>query len=281
MWNLRLEEMRHFMQLETIQPGLELLTRAMPGSTYPVAAVKLTGTALTTVIDTLIRPADMAPFGQTDLVIYTHADWDHCWGTAAFPGAPIIGHQLTRERMLSAEAAEGLAKCKAAQPAEFEGSAIIPPQITFAETMQVDLGGFHLQLHHLPGHCSDAILLYLPDHELILAGDTVEVPVPYLNEFGQIQEWATGLRRWERSGVKRVIPSHGRPGGSELLTQTATYIEETLGQVRSLMEEGCDLAEIQARASVEPLLPVGTNPATYANLHRANLAQCWRELTAE
>lgn len=267
------------MQLETIQPGLELLTRAMPGSTYPVAAVKLTGSALTAVIDTLIRPADMAPFGATDLVIYTHADWDHCWGTAAFPGAPIIGHRLTLERMRSAEAAEGLAKSKAEHPEEFEGSAIIPPQITFDQMLQVDLGGFTLQLHHLPGHCSDAVLTYLPDHELVLAGDTAEVPVPYLNEFGQIRDWAAGLRRWERAGVKRVIPSHGRPGGVELLSQTATYIEETLGQVESLLATGADLAEIQARCSVEGLLPAGAKVESFAWLHKENLAQCWRELT--
>ncbi|HLO01593.1 MAG TPA: MBL fold metallo-hydrolase [Symbiobacteriaceae bacterium] len=269
------------MQLETIQPGLDLLTRAMPGSTYPVAAVKLTGTALTAVIDTLIRPADMTPFGSTDLVIYTHADWDHCWGTAAFPGAPIIGHRLTGERLRSETEARELATKRAEMPTEFDGSVLIPPQITFEQSMQVDLGGFTLQLHHLPGHCSDALLLYVPDHELVLAGDTAEVPVPYLNEFGQIADWAAGLRRWERAGVKRVIPSHGRPGGPELLAQTATYIEETLGQVQFLVMAGCDLPEIQKRCSVEPLLPAGVKPESYASLHKANLAQCWRELTGQ
>jgi glyoxylase-like metal-dependent hydrolase (beta-lactamase superfamily II) len=267
------------MQLETIQPGLLLLTRAMPGSSYPVAAVKLTGQHLTAVIDTMIRPADMAPFGRTDLVIYTHADWDHCWGTAAFPGAPIIGHRLTRERMLSAEAAEELTKSKAEHPEEFEGSAIIPPAITFDRTMGLDLGGFNLQLHHVPGHCSDALLVYLPDHDLVLAGDTAEVPVPYLNEFGQIREWAAGLRRWERAGVKRVIPSHGRPGGPELLAQTATYLEGTLDQVAAKLQAGWDLAAIQAECAVTPFLPPGTDESWYAKLHQANLAQCWRELT--
>lgn len=269
------------MQFETIQPGLELLTRAMPGSSYPVAAVRLIGSHLTAVIDTLIRPADMTPFNRTDLVVYTHADWDHCWGTAAFPGAPIIGHRLTRERLLAAEAADELAKSKAEHPEEFGGSAIIPPQITFEQMLQVDLGGFNLQLHHLPGHCSDALLLYLPDHELVLAGDTAEVPVPYLNEFGQIRDWAAGLRRWEKAAVKRVIPSHGRPGGPELLAQTATYIEETLGQVEGLLAVGCDLPEIQERCSIEALLPADANPASFASLHRENLAQCWRELTSQ
>lgn len=269
------------MQLETIQPGLVLLTRAMPGSSYPVAAVKLTGQHLSAVIDTMIGPADMAPFGRTDLVVYTHADWDHCWGTAAFPGAPIIGHRLTRERLLAVEAAEDLAKKKAERPEAFESSAIIPPQVTFDGTMEVDLGGFSLQLHHLPGHCSDALLIYLPDHELVLAGDTAEVPVPYLNEFGQIRDWAAGLRRWERAGVKRVIPSHGRPGGRELLAQTAEYIEGTIGQVAEKLKAGWDLPAIQAGCSVTSLLPSSIDGTPYAQLHRANLAQCWRELQGD
>jgi glyoxylase-like metal-dependent hydrolase (beta-lactamase superfamily II) len=76
--------------------------------------------------------------------------------------------------------------------------------------MQVDLGGFTLHLHHLPGHTSDAILIHMPDHDLILAGDTVEVPVPYLNEHGQIRDWAEALRRWERSGVKQGVPRPDR-----------------------------------------------------------------------
>jgi glyoxylase-like metal-dependent hydrolase (beta-lactamase superfamily II) len=119
------------MQLETILPGLALLTRKLPNSAYPVAAVKLTGTRHTAVIDTLIRPADMAPFRQTDLVIYTHADWDHCWGTAAFPGAPIIGQRLTRERLLTPEAAAKLREKSQQDPAAFDVSTIIVPTITF------------------------------------------------------------------------------------------------------------------------------------------------------
>lgn len=267
------------MQLETIQPGVELLTRGLPGDGYPVAAVKLTGQHLTAVIDTLLCPADMAPFGRTDLVIYTHADWDHCWGTAAFPGAPVIGHRLTRERLLSTVEADLLAQKRADQPSEFEGSAIIPPQIAFEGLMTLDLGGFHLQLHHLPGHTSDALLLYLPDHDLILAGDTAEIPVPYLNEYGQIRDWAAALRHWERTGVKRVIPSHGRPGGPELLAQTADYLEGTLAQVARALEAGWDLPAIQAGCPVAEFLPTGTDPAPYAGLHQENLAQCWRELT--
>ena len=74
------------LKVEQFLPSVTLVTRRLPGGyDFSVAAALVRGPRHRVVVDTLIRPADMAPFAGATLVVYTHVDWDHCWGTAAFP----------------------------------------------------------------------------------------------------------------------------------------------------------------------------------------------------
>src|SRR5690348_3825626 len=105
-----------------LQPGIYLASRPL-GQTSVVRAALLLGARRAAVIDTLLCPEDMAPLqvhlaghGRPVIVVNTHADWDHFWGNAAFPGAPIVGHRLCRERILSPEAT-AVEKLKAENPA--------------------------------------------------------------------------------------------------------------------------------------------------------------------
>lgn len=269
------------MQLETVHPAVDLLTRHFPGSQdFTVAAARVQGSRHQVVIDTLLCPADMAPFTGASLVVYTHSDWDHCWGTAAFPGAPVIGHALTRERLMSPDAAASLAQMQQKRPDVYAASSIVLPSITFTEGLTLDVGGLTLCLEHLPGHTADSVVIHLPELNLLLAGDAVETPIPSLNEAGQIRPWAAALRRWERAGLTTVVPSHGRPGGPEILQRNLDYIETLLTQIEEMLRQGLSLEEMQARTPVEAFVPdIDRYPAYYRQGHLQNLTQVVAELT--
>lgn len=271
------------MKLTQLNPAVDLVIRSLPGAPdFPVQAAIVRGQRHRVVIDTLIRPADMALVDSPSLVIYTHSDWDHCWGTAAFPGVPVIGHSLTRERLLTDAAANYLAEMQQKRPEAFEGSAIIAPDITFADRLAIDAGGLTLLLEHLPGHTADEIIIHVPELELLLAGDAVETPIPSLNEVGHIQAWGRSLRRWGKAGLACVVPSHGEPGGVELLQRNADYIEGLLDGAGQLLKQGYSLEEIQQSIPVERFVPeIDRYHPYYRQGHLQNLAHVVQELTGD
>lgn len=264
---------------QALNSAVALVERAMPdGDTVRAACV--TGSQHRVVIDTLMAPADVATFGAASLVVYTHCDWDHCWGTAAFPGVPIIGQRLTREMLQAPAAAQLLAAKKHAHPHAFVGAAIILPDILFDQTLTIDAGDVTLALHHVPGHMPDAIVVHIPEYDLLLAGDVAEGPIPSFNTPGDLQKWAPALRRWAASGVKQVVPSHGAISGPELLVHNADYVETILGHVAHGLALGHSLEEMQANLPVEKLLPdVARYSSYYRNVHPQNIATARLELS--
>jgi len=273
------------LRVEPFLPSVTLVTRSLPGSyDFPVTAALVAGTRHRVVVDTLIEPADMAPFAGATLVVYTHSDWDHCWGTAAFPGVPVIGHRLTRERLTAPEADEALAQMRAANPAAFANSQVVPPDLTFSVRLTIDAGGLTVELHHLPGHTSDSAVVHVPELGLLLAGDAVETPIPTLSEPGHIRRWAASLRQWSRAGVRHVVPGHGRPGGPELLAENAAYIERLAEAAEAGLDRGQSVEEMAAALPLTALLPaasVDQLPPYYRQQHRENIAQIVAELKAE
>lgn len=195
-----------------------------------VRAMLLLGERRAVVVDTMNCPEDMAPFlrliaahGRPHIVVNTHADWDHFWGNAAFPGVPIVGHRLCRERILNPDL-EGIAELRARNPAQFANAVPVAPDVTFETTMAIDLGGLTLELHHLPGHTEDCLLAYVPERRLLYAGDCAEDPFPLLHS-GPLDGWVRGLRAWAERDVETVVPAHGRIAGVGLLRENADYLE--------------------------------------------------------
>lgn len=149
--------------------------------------------------------------GRSDFryVILTHADGDHAWGGAAFPGAEIIAQRGARERLkaVAADPAKALAEelaysCEriaewrrslAALPAgasdaatyrtiiareealvrDYEtGFSVVPPTIGFDDRLTLDLGDLTAELVFFgAAHSGDDILVYFPEEKLLLTGD--------------------------------------------------------------------------------------------------------------
>jgi glyoxylase-like metal-dependent hydrolase (beta-lactamase superfamily II) len=267
------------MNVERLLPQVTLASRMLPGSyDFPVQAAQIEGSRHRVVIDTLIQPADMLPFAEATLVVYTHADWDHCWGTGAFPGRPVIAHRLTRERLLESGEAT-LQRWQKKLPEEFRESRVVLPDITFEERLCIDAGGLSVDLHHLPGHTADSVVAHIPELGLLVAGDAVEAPLPSLNWVGHIRHWARELRRWAEAGPRHVVPSHGKPGGVELLRLNADYIEYLVDKTERFLGAGVPLEEIVQRIPLADCVPAaGDLPDYYASTHQQNIRAVFAEL---
>jgi glyoxylase-like metal-dependent hydrolase (beta-lactamase superfamily II) len=203
-----------------------------PCGDVEVRALLVAGDRFTLLVDTLSGPADLelvremvATLGRPLLVANSHADWDHWWGNAAFPDAPVIAHRLTLQRQRK-EGRRTLASKQRQEPATFGDVALRPATVAFEGILEVDLGGLHVQLSLLPGHTHDCTVGYIPERRLFFAADAAEDPIPLVTE-GPVEPWAEMLLDWaERTTT--TVPAHGRVSGPELLRRNARYLQGLL-----------------------------------------------------
>jgi cyclase len=164
-------------------------------------------------------------------VVLSHHHLDHIAGTQAFADCEIIA---------GARTADILARSRAAiERGELEGppaiAPLVMPNATFADHTTLTLGtgpsAVSVELLGFNIHSDDATVLWLPGQRLLLAGDTVEDPVTYVDEPHQFAAHLRDLAALAALAPLRILPNHGSPhriasGGypSALIDATSEYI---------------------------------------------------------
>lgn len=221
-------------QPKEILPNLWLY-EAVSADTSVRGAV-IVGERQAAVWDTLTHPRDVSRLtailgDKPYYVVYSHADWDHCWGTSGFKrkSLGIIGHDDCLRRF-SEDVPETLCRMQFSEPDQWGAIRLAAPTMTFESRLYLDLGGVTLELHHLPGHTSDCIVGWIPEWGVLLGGDAIETPLPVVNRAPQLGAWLSALQAWAAMpGLGRAIPSHGTSSGRKALDQTVAYLEALTG----------------------------------------------------
>lgn len=217
------------MTLRIYRSGLWLNEVVVEDAGFAVRGSMIVGSTRVVVWDTLTHPRDMQPvlslIGNKPLtVVYSHADWDHVWGTADLTYERVIAHTASHDRFVN-DVPVTLREKQAAQPGVWDAVQLVAPTELFSEHMTIDLGNITLELFHLPGHTADCIVGLIPAWGILLAGDTVETPLPVVNADSPIDTWIHGLETWAAAHIDIVIPAHGTIGGQELIRQNIAYLQ--------------------------------------------------------
>lgn len=199
---------------------------------FDVRGTLVLGQERAVVWDTLSHPRDMTPYlplikNREIIVVYSHADWDHIWGTSGLTRLPvsIISHECCEHRFRT-DVPEKLAKMKKAEPGKWDDVQLVPPNRMIKQSCMLELGGLTLELHHLPGHTDDCLIAMLPEQGIALMGDTIETPFPVVPVNSDLSAWIEQLNHWEQNTrLTQVIPCHGPMGGRELISQTIDYLQ--------------------------------------------------------
>ncbi|HEX6290830.1 MAG TPA: MBL fold metallo-hydrolase [Herpetosiphonaceae bacterium] len=194
-------------------------------------------------LDTLLNPAlagmmlaavsDALDGRRQLLVINTHADWDHAWGNAAFVGAearypaPVIGHRLCRERLLSAEAQTALAQKQAEEPQTFADVRLVPPTLVFSGGLTIDGGDLTFELLPTPGHTPDHVSIWIPEIRTVFAGDAAEMPFPFVGSPADLPYLRASLKQLQALEPVTVLYCHA-PGmhSPDVLSANSAYFDE-------------------------------------------------------
>ncbi len=207
---------------------------------------------------------------RTFTVVLSHWHLDHVAGTEAFGDCEIIACERTAELLARSR--------EAIESGSLEGPPAIAPLVlpttTFAGRLDLELGELRLELLHTDIHSDDATVLWWPERELLLCGDTMEDTVTYVDAPERLRIHRANLEKLSGLQPKRILPNHGSSeviaaGGysNGLITATERYIDFLL---RS--RDDPSLAKLTLRDVVASVGNADVHYyAPYERVHRSNL----------
>ena len=157
---------------------------------------------------------------------------------------PVIAHDdaIAVIDSMGAEELSGMRKYNRDRGINTE---VVMPDIGFSDRMEIVLGDTHIELIHFgPAHSAGDISVYLPDRDVIIAGDMAfhQRMLPVFPETKTL-EWIETFDLFAAMDVTHVIPGHGVPTDMATVTrETKGYLAFLHDEVRKILDEGGGLA---------------------------------------
>ena len=186
-------------------------------------------------------------------VVVTHAHWDHWFGATGLaahvkePGAPLprgeekhLRHTIVGHAKLWSD--------DAADPAELERLGVPAPpapRLAVSDRIDLDLGDVPVFVRHLgAAHTQSDLVVYLPTHGVLFAGDLVEESGdPQTDETSDPAGWVEALDRLVRivehgeasypqrggaHGGTLIVPGHGKSVDLDFVRAQREWIARNL-----------------------------------------------------
>ena len=198
--------------------------------------------------------------------VYTHGHVDHVLGVPTFEDEArsrgwalprVVAHEAVPLRFDRYRLTAGYNRIINARQFRIPGL-VWPtdyryPDVTYRDSLDLDVGGVRLALRHGRGETDDHTWTWLPDRKILCTGDLFIWASPNCGNPQKVQrypiEWARALRAMDALGAELLCPGHGYPirGADRVhqaLTETATLLESLHDQTVEMMNAGARLDEI-------------------------------------
>lgn len=198
-------------------------------------------------------------------VLNTHHHDDHAGANASMPASvELISHRNARTQMLRIK-----------QPGQ--------PRLTFADEMQVFLGGKEVRAYHYGrGHTDGDVIVYFPDLKVIHTGDiflTNGTPTrpaqPYMDYAagGSILEWTKVIDETAKLDFDTIIPGHGPLSDRAGLAKWRAEVVGLRDRIQGLVRRGESKEAVSKVLFDEYKWPVGGLAIGQVDAFMAELAQ--------
>ncbi|MEP9379795.1 MBL fold metallo-hydrolase [Aquabacter sp. CN5-332] len=208
---------------------------------------------------------------RTFTVVLSHWHDDHVAGNEIFADCEIIANSLTAQML--AEKREVL------ETGDPPIKPLVLPNRIFEGELALKVGTLPVLLRQVDIHSRDGTVVLLPGG-LMLAGDTLEDPITYVDEPGRLSAHLNDLSRMAGWEISRILPNHGAEEvianggyGKELIYATMAYVEKLIQLTNDLKVISEDLQTFAHEAFATGVL---TYYAPYEEVHRLNVAAVLR-----
>jgi cyclase len=175
---------------------------------------------------------------------------EEAWTKAVASGARLDGTPLTPQGRKEDE--EDLADYRSLVD-ELSRVRRVYPTATFVNALTLQRGTREIRLLSVTGDAEGTAVLYLPKEKILVTGDAVSYPIPYITP--PPSRHAAALRELARLDVEVIVPGHGPAfRDRNFLELEAELLETVVKDVRTSLQSGMrTLADVQAAVTAEPL----------------------------
>jgi glyoxylase-like metal-dependent hydrolase (beta-lactamase superfamily II) len=177
-------------------------------------------------------------FNQTvKYVAYSHDHPDHASGGEVLADTALfVAHTRAKEVIV----------------AEKRPTAV--PNITFSDTMTIELGGKRVDLHYVGrNHSDNTLVAHFPAERVIFTVDWIPVqglPFRDMNDT-YFEEWIEGLKRVEQMDFDILAPGHGRLGKKDDVRAFRSYMEDLHKATLDAVRSGKSVEQAKAEITLE------------------------------
>jgi glyoxylase-like metal-dependent hydrolase (beta-lactamase superfamily II) len=129
---------------------------------------------------------------------------------------------------------------------EFKNAVQLVPNVSFEKELRIDLGNRLLEIKHLGrGNTAGDTIVYLPKEKILITGDLLDHPVPYM--FGGFPvDFVSTLRTLSQFDAQTVVPGHGDVlHGNSYILQSMELMQAVNAEVEKEVNDGKTLEEVQ------------------------------------
>lgn len=231
----------------------------------------IVGTRATLIVDTgfgadnariVLREARRLSGQRPIFLTHTHCHPEHGFGANVISREVTVVYNETQWEELQEKGSAILQMFRKQMPAlapMLEGVEFVPPDILYAGSMTLDLGGGHvIELREFGGAHSrgDQGIFVRGSKSVLFVGDLIEERHFGLiaDDESRVKPWIKQLGRFENLHPDIVVPGHGHMGGMELIAEYRGHFELAQRRVGELRTAGeLSEAEIVVRVSAELL----------------------------
>ncbi|KGJ04238.1 Glyoxylase, beta-lactamase superfamily II [Paracoccus halophilus] len=164
----------------------------------------------------------------------------------AAQGVSILAHEDAARAFLDLDGPRGLEALRSYARENAEGTTIVPPTETFTDRREIRMGDTRIEVLHLgPAHSPGDTQVWLPDRQVLIAGDIAfSERMPPIFEGTCTSCWIeTFETKLEPLGAEVIVPGHGAPTDLDTIRRgTTEYLRDLHEKIGQHIEDGGDLA---------------------------------------
>ncbi|HEX5940392.1 MAG TPA: MBL fold metallo-hydrolase [Dehalococcoidia bacterium] len=178
-------------------------------------------------------------------VFQTHHHIDHIGGTSVFLPADVIATEKARREIVSTGLPiERFAQFMPKFASDFELVKLAVPNIAFERNLTLYSDSRRVELLHLgAAHTVGDAVAYLPEEQILYAGDLAFFQVTPLGFQGHIGNWIKVIDELLRMDVDQIVPGHGPVGGVSELRDMQSYLKLVHSEAKKRYDDGMSVAD--------------------------------------